>query len=89
MRAWISWAKSTRRKASPSPVAETAHVRECAHVPAPKTAESPTRAGGLPQKPPVLVAADDTPIPYAEPLERAWIPDADRIAEEVRRTLKF
>jgi pyruvate/2-oxoglutarate/acetoin dehydrogenase E1 component len=39
--------------------------------------------------PPVLVAADDTPIPYAEPLERAWIPDADRIAEEVRRTLKF
>jgi pyruvate/2-oxoglutarate/acetoin dehydrogenase E1 component len=37
--------------------------------------------------PPVLVAADETPIPYAESLERAWLPSAERIATAVRETL--
>ena len=39
--------------------------------------------------PPLLLAADDTPIPYAEALEKAWMPDADRIADAVRRTLAY
>jgi acetoin:2,6-dichlorophenolindophenol oxidoreductase subunit beta len=39
--------------------------------------------------PPLLLAADDTPIPYAEALEAAWMPDADRIADAVRRTLAY
>jgi pyruvate dehydrogenase E1 component beta subunit len=30
--------------------------------------------------PPLLVAADDTPIPYAESLEGEWLPSVDRIA---------
>ena len=34
--------------------------------------------------PPRRVSADPTPIPYAPELERAWIPDADRIAASVR-----
>jgi pyruvate/2-oxoglutarate/acetoin dehydrogenase E1 component len=39
--------------------------------------------------PPVLLASDDTPVPYAEALEAAWMPDAARIAEAVRRTLAY
>jgi pyruvate dehydrogenase E1 component beta subunit len=39
--------------------------------------------------PPVLLACDDTPVPYAEALEAAWMPDADRIAEVVRRNLAY
>jgi acetoin:2,6-dichlorophenolindophenol oxidoreductase subunit beta len=39
--------------------------------------------------PPRLVAADDTPIPYAEALEQAWIPSAERIADAVRATVDF
>src|SRR5882757_8644238 len=39
--------------------------------------------------PPALVAGDDTPIPYAAPLEEAWLPDADRIAAEIRKTLAY
>jgi pyruvate dehydrogenase E1 component beta subunit len=34
--------------------------------------------------PPVLVAADPTPVPYAGELEDAWLPSAARIAEAVR-----
>lgn len=34
--------------------------------------------------PPALVAADETPVPYAGALEAAWMPTADRIAERVR-----
>jgi acetoin:2,6-dichlorophenolindophenol oxidoreductase subunit beta len=34
--------------------------------------------------PPVLVSGDDTPVPYAGPLEQAWIPSADRISHAVR-----
>ncbi|HMJ94487.1 MAG TPA: alpha-ketoacid dehydrogenase subunit beta [Thermoleophilaceae bacterium] len=37
--------------------------------------------------PPVLLSADETPIPYAGALERAWMPDADRISSEIRRLL--
>jgi len=39
--------------------------------------------------PPALVAADDTPVPYAGPLEAEWSPTAERIAETVRRTAAF
>ena len=37
--------------------------------------------------PPVRVAAEDTPIPYNHKLERAALPDADRVAEATRRLL--
>jgi acetoin:2,6-dichlorophenolindophenol oxidoreductase subunit beta len=33
--------------------------------------------------PPVVVAADETPIPYAGPLESAWMPGTDDIAASV------
>ncbi len=39
--------------------------------------------------PPLLVGGDDTPIPYAGPLEELWIPSVDRIADGVRRTLAY
>jgi pyruvate dehydrogenase E1 component beta subunit len=31
-----------------------------------------------------LLASDDTPIPYAGPLEHAWMPSSERIAETAR-----
>jgi pyruvate/2-oxoglutarate/acetoin dehydrogenase E1 component len=34
---------------------------------------------------PRLVSADETPIPYAAPLEDAWLPTTARIVEELRR----
>jgi acetoin:2,6-dichlorophenolindophenol oxidoreductase subunit beta len=34
--------------------------------------------------PPVLISGDNTPVPYAGPLEEAWIPSADRIARTIR-----
>jgi acetoin:2,6-dichlorophenolindophenol oxidoreductase subunit beta len=34
--------------------------------------------------PPVLVSGDETPVPYAGPLEQSWLPSADRIAETIR-----
>jgi pyruvate/2-oxoglutarate/acetoin dehydrogenase E1 component len=37
--------------------------------------------------PPVVVGAPDTPIPYAGPLEDAWLPSADDVAAAVRRLL--
>jgi len=39
--------------------------------------------------PPRLVAAEDTPIPYAEALEDAWLPSVDDIAAAVRATAAF
>jgi pyruvate/2-oxoglutarate/acetoin dehydrogenase E1 component len=39
--------------------------------------------------PPLLVGGDDTPIPYAGPLEALWLPSVDRIVEGLRRTLAF
>ncbi|GAB3412167.1 alpha-ketoacid dehydrogenase subunit beta [Flindersiella endophytica] len=34
--------------------------------------------------PPLLISADDTPVPYAYPLETAYLPSVDRIVAEVR-----
>jgi pyruvate/2-oxoglutarate/acetoin dehydrogenase E1 component len=34
--------------------------------------------------PAALVSSDETPVPYAGPLESAWIPSAERIADAVR-----
>jgi pyruvate/2-oxoglutarate/acetoin dehydrogenase E1 component len=39
--------------------------------------------------PPLLLAADDTPIPYASALEAAWMPTTEKIASAVRQTLSF
>jgi len=39
--------------------------------------------------PPVLVAADETPVPYAGPLEAAWMPDAERVAAAVRAAMAY
>jgi pyruvate dehydrogenase E1 component beta subunit len=39
--------------------------------------------------PPLLVGGDDTPIPYAGPLEELWLPSVDRIVDGVRRTLSY
>jgi pyruvate dehydrogenase E1 component beta subunit len=39
--------------------------------------------------PPALVAADEVPIPYAEVLESAVLPSAQRIGDAVRRTLAY
>ena len=39
--------------------------------------------------PPTLVAADETPLPYAEPLESACLPSVDRIVGEVERVLAY
>ena len=34
--------------------------------------------------PPLLISGDNTPVPYAGPLEQAWLPSAERIAEAIR-----
>lgn len=34
--------------------------------------------------PPVLISADDTPVPYAAGMEEAWLPSIERIVREVR-----
>jgi pyruvate/2-oxoglutarate/acetoin dehydrogenase E1 component len=39
--------------------------------------------------PPLLVGADDTPVPYSGPLEALWLPSVDRIIDGVRRTLAY
>jgi pyruvate dehydrogenase E1 component beta subunit len=39
--------------------------------------------------PPLLVAADDTPVPYAGNLEDAWLPSVDRIVSEVRKQVRY
>ena len=39
--------------------------------------------------PPVVVSAEDTPIPYSRNLEDAWLPSAGRIAEALRTTAAF
>jgi pyruvate/2-oxoglutarate/acetoin dehydrogenase E1 component len=35
--------------------------------------------------PPVLISGDDTPVPYAGPMEQAWIPSAERIETAIRQ----
>ena len=37
--------------------------------------------------PPHLIGGDETPIPFAQNLEEAWIPSADRITGEIKRVL--
>jgi pyruvate dehydrogenase E1 component beta subunit len=39
--------------------------------------------------PPMLIGADDTPIPYAGSLEELWLPSAERIANRVRYTAAY
>jgi pyruvate dehydrogenase E1 component beta subunit len=39
--------------------------------------------------PPELVACDETPVPYAEELEEAWMPSVDDIEQAIRRALAF
>jgi acetoin:2,6-dichlorophenolindophenol oxidoreductase subunit beta len=39
--------------------------------------------------PPALVVPPDTPLPYANALETAWLPDAEKIAARVRATLAY
>lgn len=34
--------------------------------------------------PPILVSGDNTPVPYAGPLEDAWLPSVERITEAIR-----
>lgn len=36
---------------------------------------------------PAMLAGDDTPVPYAGPLEAAWLPSEERIADAVRKLL--
>lgn len=38
--------------------------------------------------PPLLITGADTPVPYAGPLEEAWLPDSKRIASEIRTLLE-
>jgi pyruvate/2-oxoglutarate/acetoin dehydrogenase E1 component len=39
--------------------------------------------------PPLLIAADETPTPYADGLEAAWMPSVDRIVEIVQRVVAY
>ncbi len=39
--------------------------------------------------PPLLIGADDTPIPYSGALESHWLPSVERIADGVQRTLAY
>jgi pyruvate dehydrogenase E1 component beta subunit len=39
--------------------------------------------------PPLLVGADDTPVPYAQTLEEQWLPSAERIVAAVKLTASY
>lgn len=39
--------------------------------------------------PPVLLASDPTPVPYAGPLEAAWMPTVERIEAAIQSTVSF
>jgi pyruvate/2-oxoglutarate/acetoin dehydrogenase E1 component len=39
--------------------------------------------------PPLLVGADDTPVPYSGALEELWLPSVDRIVDGVTKTLAY
>lgn len=39
--------------------------------------------------PPLLLASDHTPVPYAGPMESAWLPDATQIVEAVLRVMRY
>jgi pyruvate/2-oxoglutarate/acetoin dehydrogenase E1 component len=36
-----------------------------------------------------MVGGDDTPIPYARPMEDAWLPSVERIVASVREVVAF
>jgi pyruvate/2-oxoglutarate/acetoin dehydrogenase E1 component len=42
-----------------------------------------TEAWHLLDAPPVVISSDPTPVPFAQGLEAAWMPDAERIAARV------
>ena len=39
--------------------------------------------------PPLLISADDTPVPYAGVLEDAWLPSEEEIVRKVRQLFKY
>jgi len=39
--------------------------------------------------PPALLSSDPTPVPYAAPMEDAWLPDASRIRGEAARLMSY
>jgi pyruvate dehydrogenase E1 component beta subunit len=39
--------------------------------------------------PPALLSGNATPVPYAAPMEDAWLPDAARIRAEVIRVVRY
>jgi pyruvate dehydrogenase E1 component beta subunit len=39
--------------------------------------------------PPLIIAADHTPVPYAAALEAGWMPSVERIVDGVRRTVAY
>ncbi|HZC72124.1 MAG TPA: transketolase C-terminal domain-containing protein [Jatrophihabitans sp.] len=39
--------------------------------------------------PPTLIASDPTPVPYAAPMEDAWLPDATRITKAVSKLVRY
>jgi acetoin:2,6-dichlorophenolindophenol oxidoreductase subunit beta len=39
--------------------------------------------------PPLLIAAEATPVPYAGNLEAAWLPSVERITAEVRKQVRY
>jgi pyruvate/2-oxoglutarate/acetoin dehydrogenase E1 component len=39
--------------------------------------------------PPLLIASEDTPVPYAGKLEERWLPSVDRIVTEVRKRVTY
>jgi pyruvate dehydrogenase E1 component beta subunit len=43
-----------------------------------------TDAFDLLDGPPAIIGGDDTPLPYAQVLEEAWIPSVARIADSIR-----
>lgn len=47
------------------------------------------RTGGSLKSPPVLLAAADSPVPFAPELEKAFRPDAERIVQTVQKMLGF
>jgi pyruvate dehydrogenase E1 component beta subunit len=46
-----------------------------------------TEAFDVFDSPPVVIGGDETPLPFARPLEEAWIPSTERIAESIRGAL--
>lgn len=38
---------------------------------------------------PVLISADETPVPYASTMEEAWLPSVDRIVVAVREQVRY